>query len=62
MERDKTNFVEPTFLIIFVRELKLEIIAEALEAYASDEEDAFWLKFYYLLAEFTIEDLNKGVS
>lgn len=62
IERDKINFVKLTFPIIFVREPKPEIIAEALERYTSEEEDAFWLKFYYLSLDIKLNSLIKDMN
>ena len=45
MAKEKTNYLEPGYPLIIVRKLTKEIIAEALQAYASD--DAYWLKLYH---------------
>jgi hypothetical protein len=58
MEKNKVNFIEPTYPSIIVRELTPSVIREALEAYAVEKEDAYWLKLYHLPVEFTINDLN----
>ncbi len=42
MDQEKSNFSNPSELVIVVRKLTQEIITEAIEAYASD--DAYWLK------------------
>ena len=44
MDQEKSNFSNPSELVIVVRKLTQEIITEALEAYA--EDNAFWLKLH----------------
>ena len=58
MKNNKENFIEPGYPSIIVRELTLLVIREALEAFAADKEDAFWLKLYHLTIEWNINDLN----
>jgi hypothetical protein len=58
MEENNLNFIEPTYPSIIVRELTPSVIREALEAFALEKEDAYWLKLYHLPVEFTINDLN----
>jgi hypothetical protein len=58
MEKNKENFLKPGYLYIIVRELTPLVIREALEAFAVDKEDAFWLKLYHLTIEWNINDLN----
>ena len=41
-----------------MHELTPLVIQEAFEAFAVDEEDAFWLKLYYLTVEWNINNLN----
>lgn len=48
MEENNLNFIEPTYPSIIVRELTPSVIREALEAYAVDKEDAYWLKLYHI--------------
>lgn len=45
MDERKSNFSKPADLFIIVRKLTLEIITEAIEAYA--EDDGFWLKLHH---------------
>jgi hypothetical protein len=58
MEENNLNFIEPRYPSIIVRELTPSVIREALEAFAVEKEDAYWLKLYHLPVEFTINDLN----
>ena len=58
MEKDKKKFVEPDCPPIIVSELTPEVIREALEAYATDIEDSYWIKVYQAPLYQTIDDLN----
>ena len=57
MDEQKSNFSNPNELIIVVRKLTQEIIAEAIEAYAKD--NAFWLKLYAFASEIDISVLDE---
>jgi hypothetical protein len=52
MDQQKSNFSNPSELVIVVRKLTQEIITETLEAYA--EDNAFWLKLYQFASEIDI--------
>lgn len=52
MDQEKSNFSNPSELVIVVRKLTQEIITEALEAYA--EDNAFWLKLHQFASEIDI--------
>ena len=52
MDQEKSNFSNPSELVIVVRKLTQEIITETLEAYA--EDNAFWLKLYQFASEIDI--------
>ena len=52
MDEEKSNFSNPSELVIVVRKLTQEIITEALEAYA--EDNAFWLKLHQFASEIDI--------
>lgn len=58
MKKNKENFMGPGYPYIIVQELSPSVIREALEAFAVDQEDAFWLKLYHLTVEWNINDLN----
>ena len=58
IEKNKKNCIEPGYPYIIVHELTPLVIREALEAFAVDKEDAFWLKLYHLTVEWNINDLN----
>ena len=58
MEKNKENFIEAAYPYIIVAELTPSVIREALESFATDREDAFWLKLYHLTVEFNIDDVN----
>lgn len=49
MEKSKINFIKPGPPDIIVRSLKKEIIEEAIYAFLQD--DAYWLKLYFLCGE-----------
>ncbi len=52
MDQEKSNFSNPSELVIVVRKLTQEIITEALKAYA--EVNAFWLKLHQFASEIDI--------
>jgi hypothetical protein len=52
MNQEKSNFSNPSELVIVVRKLTQEIITEALEAYA--EDNAFWLKLHQFASKIDI--------
>jgi hypothetical protein len=52
MDEEKSNFSNPSDLVIVVRKLTQEIITEALEAYS--EDNAFWLKLHQFASEIDI--------
>jgi len=52
MDQEKSNFSNPSELVIVVRKLTQEIITEALEAYA--EDNGFWLKLHQFASEIDI--------
>jgi hypothetical protein len=49
MDKEKANFLEPAEPFIIVRKLTMDIIEEAVKAYA--ENDAYWLKLYHFAGE-----------
>jgi hypothetical protein len=57
MDQEKSNFSNPSELVIVVRKLTQEIITETLEAYA--EGNAFWLKLYQFASEIDISVLDE---
>lgn len=58
MEKDKENFYGPGIPWIIVQKLTKEIITEAIEAYA-EEDDAYWLKYYHFATEIDIAVFNQ---
>jgi len=52
MDQEKSNFSNPSELVIVVRKLTQEIITETLEAYA--EDNAFWLKLHQFASKIDI--------
>lgn len=52
MDQEKSNFSNPSDLVIVVRKLTQEIITEALETYA--EDNTFWLKLHHFASEIDI--------
>lgn len=50
MAQEKINYFSPGCPFIMVKELTKEIIEEAIQAYA-EEEDGYWLKFYHFAGE-----------
>jgi hypothetical protein len=57
MDEEKSNFLEPGWLVIVVRKLTKEIITEAIEAYAAD--DAYWLKLNQFADDIDISVFDK---
>lgn len=57
MDQEKSNFSNPSELVIVVRKLTPEIITEALEAYA--EDNAFWLKLHQFASRINISMLDE---
>jgi hypothetical protein len=57
MNQEKSNFSNPSELVIVVRKLTQEIITEALESYA--EDNAFWLKLHHFASEIDISVFDK---
>ncbi|KAF1084281.1 hypothetical protein SPSYN_02685 [Sporotomaculum syntrophicum] len=57
MNKSKKNFIEAGCPFIIVKELKEDIIKEAIQSYA--DEDAYWLKLNHLSSEFNIKVLNE---
>jgi len=58
MEKNNQKFLEPRFPFIIVSELTSAVIEEALNAFATEREDAYCLKLYHLTVEFNRNDLN----
>ena len=58
MKQEKTNYVQPGTINIFVKKLTKEIITEAIQAYA-EEDDGYWLKLYQFDDSIDISILNK---
>lgn len=57
MDKEKINFSEPVCPFIIVTKLTMEVIEEAIEAYAKD--DAYWLKLHHFAAEIYINVFDK---
>lgn len=51
MSKDKTNFYKPGLPWIIVKELTIEIIHEAIQAYMADRPNGYWLKVYHFWNE-----------
>ena len=59
MKQENEKFLSPDYPYIIVSELTPSVVREALEAYAVEKEDAFWLKkMYHLATEWNIDDFN----
>ena len=58
MKEKKANFVDPQYPFIIVSELNGIIIKEAIEAFLSEEPNAFWFKLYYAFPFLTTDDLD----
>ena len=48
IEKNKENFIKPGYTCVSVRELTLLVIRKALEVFAVDKEEAFWLKLHHI--------------
>ena len=56
MDKTKKSFIEAGCPLVIVKELKEDIIKEAVQSYA--DGDAYWLKLNHLCSEFDIKLLN----
>ena len=57
MKKDSKDFLNPSGPFIIVSKLTKDIIHRAIKEYA--QNDAYWLKVYYLSTEFDIGTLDK---
>lgn len=57
MKKDSKDFLNPSGPFIIVSKLTKDIIDRAIKEYA--QNDAYWLKVYYLSTEFDIATLDK---
>ena len=57
INKEKTNFSEPSDPFIIVRKLTKEIIEEAVKAYAKD--DVYWLKLHHFSGLIQSDIFNK---
>ena len=62
MTKRNQNFFEPSYPFIIVRELRIEVIREAIEAFINENEDGYWFKFYHSVGCLTIDDLNSTIN
>jgi hypothetical protein len=58
MQKEKKNFVGPGYPLLIVNELSPSVIREALEEFATDSDDDFWIKLYSLAGQMEIDDCN----
>ena len=58
MKQEKTDFIKPYSPMIIVKSLTEEIIAEAIEAYAA-ENNGFWLKLRHFDTELDVSIFDK---
>jgi len=57
MNKEKSDFVPTGDLTIIVRKLTMEVITEAIEAYAKD--DAYWLKLHHFALDIGLDVFDK---
>ena len=62
MTKRNQNFFEPSYPFIIVRELRIEVIREAIEAFINESEDGYWFKFYHSVACLTMDDLSSTIN
>ena len=60
MSREKSDFIAPGHPMVFVKELTDENIRRAIESYL--EDNAYWLKLYYLAGEFDLETFTQMLT
>jgi hypothetical protein len=58
MDKEKKNFSDPGDPFIIVRKMTKEIITEAIQAYA-ENDDAYWLKAYHFVGDIDTGVFNK---
>jgi hypothetical protein len=59
MEREKSDFVSPSYPYIIVSKLTDNIIRAAIQEFIDTKEDSYWLKLYHITAILKIEDINE---
>ena len=57
MNKEKSDFVPTGDRTIIVRKLTMEVITEAIEAYAKD--DAYWLKLHHFGLDIGLDVFDK---
>jgi len=58
MKKENSNFLSPGEPMIIVRKLTMEIIQEAIQAYAEDE-DVYWLKLHHFASSIGLDRFDK---
>ncbi len=58
-EREKSDFVPPSYPYIIVSKLTDNIIRAAIQEFIDTKEDSYWLKLYHMTATLEIEDINE---
>ena len=58
MNQDNSNFLLPGDLTIFVKELTIEVIEEAIQAYTK-ENDGYWIRLYHFASLIEPEVFDK---
>ena len=60
MEKDNLDYLQPGPPMIIVKELTFDAIDSAVKAFS--EDNAYWLKEYYVSGNFEINVLNKLIN
>ena len=59
MDKEKSNFLPPGEPMIIVRKLTMEVIQEAIQAYAEEDEGAYWLKLHHFASYIGLNGFDK---
>ena len=59
MDKEKSNFLPLGEPMILVRKLTMEVIQEAIQAYAEEDDGAYWLKLHHFSANIDSDMFNK---
>ena len=58
MDKEKSNFLPPGEPMIIVRKLTIEVIEEAIQAYA-EHADGYWLKLHHFASSIGLDGFDK---
>ena len=59
MDKEKSNFLPPGEPMIIVRKLTMEVIQEAIEAYAGEDDNGYWMKLHHFASSIGLDVFDK---